>query len=469
MKYYNYEQYKVISHLESFYLCWAEMVKSGQMLKRIIKFIKEEIWVVELTSYPKFASFFIRQLRIIILAWKGFQNNRINLHASALTFYSILSVVPIAALVFGISKGFGFEGKLENIINGFFAGREDLNAAADYLIEFANNMLININGGFIAGVGLAVLLWSVMQLLGNIEDSFNAIWEIKKARPFIRKFSDYISMMLILPVLFLMSSSATVYLSNYITDSTGFLQYLGPVVTLLIKLVPYLLIYLLFTLLYVVMPNTKVIFKYGLLAALISGTAYQIVQWIYIEFQVGVSRYGAIYGSFLAIPLFLVWMQLSWLIVLLGAELSFAYQNIEKYEVEFEALNIPHEKKRQMTFLILHEIICGFMNGTPAFSAAQISHRLGIPIRLVRDLIFDLNESGLIAETTTESPRERAFLPAIDINLLTISYVQNKLDMHGQDLALAPDNENLKNIMTVRSELFKSMEKSPANRLLKDL
>jgi membrane protein len=439
------------------------------MLERLIKFIREEIWVIELKSYPKFVSFFIRQLRIIILASKGFRKNRINLHASALTFYSVLSVIPVFALAFGISKGFGFEEKLQKVIHDFFAGREEMKAAADYLIEFANNMLIRINTGYIAGIGLIVLLWAVMQLLGNIEDSFNAIWEIKRARPFIRKFSDYLSMMLILPALFLLSSSATVYLSKYVTDSTGFLQYLGPIVTILIKLVPYIIIYLLFTLLYVVMPNTKVQFKYGLLAAFITGTIYQIVQWIYIEFQVGVSRYGAIYGSFLAIPLFLIWMQLSWLIVLLGAELSFAYQNIEKYEVEFEALNIPLEKKRQVTFLILHWIIKGFIVGIPAPSATQISHSLGIPIRLVRDILFDLNESGLIAETTTDSPKERAFLPAIDINQMTISFVQNKLDMHGQDLSLAGDNENLKNIMAVRSELFKAMEKSPSNKLLKDI
>ena len=276
------------------------MANFSQMFKRIIKFIREEVWMVELNNYPKFASYLIRQLRIILLAWGGFQKNRINLHASALTFYSLLSVVPVAALVFGISKGFGFEDRVEKLIHDLFAAREDLKAAADYLIDFAKNMLLEINGGFIAGIGLVVLLWAVMQVLGNIEDSFNAIWEIKKARPYIRKFSDYLSMMLVLPILFLVSSTATVYLSKYVTDSTGFLQYLGPLVTFLVKLVPYILIYLLFTLLYVVMPNTKVNFRFGFYAALISGTIYQIVQWVYIEFQVGVSRYGAIYGSFLA-------------------------------------------------------------------------------------------------------------------------------------------------------------------------
>jgi membrane protein len=445
------------------------MVNLIHIFKRIIKFIREEVWIVELTKYPKFASYLIRQLRIILLALRGFQKNRINLHASALTFYSLLSVVPVAALIFGISKGFGFEERLEQFIQDLFAGREDLQAAADYVKDFASNMLLEINGGFIAGIGLVVLLWSVMQVLGNIEDSFNAIWEIKKARPFIRKFSDYLSMMIILPILFLLSSTVTVYLSNYITDSTGLMQYLGPLVAFLVKLIPYLLIYLLFTLLYVVMPNTKVIFKYGLIAALISGTIYQIIQWVYIEFQVGVSRFGAIYGSFLALPLFLVWLQLSWLIVLLGAELSFAYQNIEKYEVESEALKIPHNKKRLVTLLIIHQIIKGFIEGTPPLSASQISHKLGLPIRLVRDILFELNESGLIAETTTESPKELAFLPAVDINQMTISYIENKLDMQGQDLSIADKNKDLKNIAAIHSELFKVMEKSPSNILLKDI
>jgi membrane protein len=445
------------------------MVNLIHIFKRIIKFIREEVWIVELTKYPKFASYLIRQLRIILLALRGFQKNRINLHASALTFYSLLSVVPVAALIFGISKGFGFEERLEQFIQDLFAGREDLQAAADYVKDFASNLLLEINGGFIAGIGLVVLLWSVMQVLGNIEDSFNAIWEIKKARPFIRKFSDYLSMMIILPILFLLSSTVTVYLSNYVTDSTGLMQYLGPLVAFLVKLIPYLLIYLLFTLLYVVMPNTKVIFKYGLIAALISGTIYQIIQWVYIEFQVGVSRFGAIYGSFLALPLFLVWLQLSWLIVLLGAELSFAYQNIEKYEVESEALKIPHNKKRLVTLLIIHQIIKGFIEGTPPLSASQISHKLGLPIRLVRDILFELNESGLIAETTTESPKELAFLPAVDINQMTISYIENKLDMQGQDLSIADKNKDLKNIAAIHSELFKVMEKSPSNILLKDI
>ena len=155
--------------------------------------------------------------------------------------------------------------------------------------------------------------------------------------------------------------------------------------------------------------------------------------------------------------------------MLLGAELSFAYQNIEKYEFESEALKIPHNKKRLVTLLIIHQIIKGFIEGTLPLSASQISHKLGLPIRLVRDILFDLNESGLIAETTTDSPKERAFLPAVDINQMTISYIENKLDMQGQDLSIAGENKDLMNIAAIHSELFKAMEKSSSNKLLKDI
>lgn len=439
------------------------------MFKKIINFIKTEIWLIEISRYPGILAFLIRQLRVVLMAWKGFRDNRISLRASALTFYTMLSVVPVAAMVFGISKGFGFEQKLERILREQISKREEFQAVVEYIINFAQNMLDRIKGGFIAGIGLVVLFWAVMQVLGNIENSFNAIWQIKRPRPFIRKFSDYLSMMLIAPVLFVLSSTITVYISEIAQSSATYMQYVGPLLNFLVKLLPYILIFLLFTLLYVIMPNTKVFFKYGLYAGIIAGTIFQITQWIYIHFQVGVSRYGAIYGSFLALPLFLVWLQLSWLIVLLGAEISFAYQNIEKYEIEAESLKISSYKKRLLTFLVIHQIIRGFMEGILPLTATQISHNLAIPIRLVREILFDLHESGLIAETSTEYPRERAFLPAIDINRITVSYIIEKLDMQGQDLTIGEESEYLKQFSDIQIGLFKAIEKSPANKLVKDI
>ncbi len=439
------------------------------MIRKFLLFLKTEIWLVELKSYPPVLGFFLKQLRIILLATRGFRENRIQLRASALTYYTMLSIVPVAAMGFGIAKGFGFESRLEIELRNMASERKELAEVLDYIIGFANSMLQNINGGFIAGVGLIVLLWSIMKVLGNIENSFNAIWQIHKPRAFIRKFSDYLSMMLVAPILFFLSSTITVYLSKAISDNGILAEHLSSFLEFLVKLIPYGLIYLLFTILYVVMPNTKVNFKYGLYAGLIAGTIFQITQWFYIYFQVGVGRYGAIYGSFIALPLFLVWLQISWLIVLLGAEISFAYQNIEKYEFEYEALHISSYNRRMLTFLVMHTIVKQFEHGSNPMTPPEISHELGIPIRLVREIIFDLSNANLIVEATTDSPKENAFVPAVDINKITISYLVEKLERSGEDRLIAEKSENLETFSEIQQGLLTAIEKSPVNRLIKDI
>jgi membrane protein len=411
----------------------------------------------------------INQLRIVLVAVKGFRNDRISLRASALTYYTTLSVVPIAAMVFGIAQGFGFQEKLEEEIRKRLSEREEMQAVVDYILQFARNMLANINGSFIAGVGLVVLFWSVMQVFGNIESSFNAIWRINKPRPLVRKFSDYLSMMLVAPVLLFLSSTSTVYISEFAAREASIFQYLGPMVEFLINLIPYVLVFLLFTLLYVVMPNTKVKFKNGLFAGIIAGTIFQITQWFYIHFQVGVSKYSAIYGSFMALPLFLIWLQLSWLIVLLGAEISFAFQSIENYEFESEADKVNPSNKRLLTFLVLHLIIKQFSDGIKPMTASGISHQLGIPVRLVRDILLDLTESKLIIEATTDSPKERAYVPSIDINKLSISYVIEQLDTRGFGSIMAEETDDLKAFSAIQRNLLKSIRKSKANKLIKDI
>ncbi|MBL7113265.1 MAG: YihY/virulence factor BrkB family protein [Bacteroidales bacterium] len=439
------------------------------MIKKVMNFITDEVWTVDLRKYPRILAFFIRQLRIILMAMRGFKENKIQLRASALTYYTMMSIVPVAAMIFGISKGFGFERKLEAMIREQLSEREEMKEVINYIISFANSMLENINGGFIAGVGLVLLFWSIMKVLGNIENSFNAIWRIKKSRPFVRKFSDYLSMMLIAPVLLVLSSTITVFLSNAVTGEDTFMQYVGPVINFLASLIPYLLIFLLFTILYVIMPNTKVIFRNALYGGIIAGAIFQLTQWAYIYFQVGVSKYGAIYTSFAALPLFLIWLQLSWLIVLLGAEISYAYQNIEKYEFEAEALKISNYNRRLLTFLILHQVVKGFMTGDQPLTARDIGHNLGIPMRLVRDIIFSLTENNLLAETTTESPKESAYLPSIDISQLSISYIINKLEMTEGDRLFAEESGDLKAFSGIQQDILKAIEKSPANRLIKDV
>ena len=438
-------------------------------IRRFLQFIKSEVWLLETSQYHPVAGFLIRQLRIILISIKGFKDHRIQLRASALTFYSLLSIVPVAAMVFGIAKGFGFKTRLENELNKMISEREELADVLTYVQEFANSMLENINGGVIAGVGVVFLFWSVMKLLGNIENSFNVIWQIRKSRSFTRKFSDYLSIMLIAPILFFLSSTITVYLGNIAGSESIIGENLGPLLMIVVKLMPYLLIFLLFTLLYVIMPNTKVQFKYALNAGFIAGIIFQITQFVYIYFQVGIGRFGAIYGSFVALPLFLFWLQISWLIVLLGAEMSFAYQNLEKYEFESKVFSISRKNRRLLTFLLMHTIVKRFQTGEKPNTAAELSHSLGIPVRMVREIIYDLIEANLLVEATTDSVRENAYLPAIDINLISVGLLFERLELSGDDRIMAESSKQLKIFAGVQQALYDAINESPANKLLRDL
>jgi len=240
--------------------------------------------------------------------------------------------------------------------------------------------------------------------------------------------------MLICPVLIIVSSGLTVFLITQITLITerfSILGFFSPLIFFSFKLLPYCVICGAFTFIYIFMPNTKVKFLYGLIAGVIAGLTYQFAQWGYIHSQVGVAQYNAIYGSFAVLPLFLVWLQISWLIVLFGEEISFALQNIDTYEFESDCSRVSLSYKRLPALQITHLITKNFSNEVKPLTASEISHALEIPIRLVHQILYELVESGVAAETKTEDDLESVYQPACTIDLLTIKHVIDALDKNG--------------------------------------
>ncbi len=439
------------------------------MLSKVINFLKTDIWRIQLKSYPRSKSFFLRHLRIIVLAVRGFDEDKCKFRASALTFYSLLSVVPVIAMMFGVAKGFGLEKRVEIEILKKMQGQEEV---AKRIINFANSLLENASGGFIAGVGVAFLFWTIIKVLSNIENSFNDIWGVKTPRSIGRKFSDYLSMMLICPFLLVMAGSATVVISSQvrvIIQKFTIFNALGPFIFLLLRLLPYCTIWIMFTFVFIFMPNTKVRLKSGLLAGVIAGTIFQITQWVYINFQIGVAKYGAIYGSFAALPLFLLWLQVSWLVVLFGAELSFAHQNVETYEFEQDCLSASYSFKKLLSLLITHFLIKNFCKAESPWDAAKISHALEIPIRLVRQILFELVESGILSEIKKDDKKDVAYQPAIDVGKLTIKYVVESLEKRGISAIPVGKTSEMEKLSDCLSTFAADIERSPANILLKDL
>lgn len=439
------------------------------MILRIKKFYQDQILNSNLDEASTYRFFLIRQIRIIILAIRGFIEEKVSMRASALTFYTLLSVVPIVAMAFGVAKGFGFEAKMEQFITENFKGQEEV---MNWIISLSKSVLVDVEGGLLAGIGLVILVWSVMQVLTNIESSFNAIWQINTPRPFLRKMSDYLAIMLIAPFLIILSSSVMVYISTRVqevNESFELIHTISPVINKLISFIPYVLVWLLFTIIYIIMPNTKVQFGYALIAGIIAGTMFQVTQWAYIHFQVGVSRYSALYGTFAALPLFLAWLQISWLIVLLGAEISFAYQNVEKYEFESESLNLSTHHKRLLSLYVVYTIIKNFESESPPLTSAQLSKQLGIPLRLIRNITYSLVDARVLTETVTGSPRENGYLPAIDINRIDIKYIIDKLDTSGGDHFVVKESPVFEKLSDLHEKILNATKNSDHNVLLKDI
>jgi membrane protein len=433
------------------------------------KRLNDAIWLSPISEISRGKSFFFKQVRIMVLAARGFSKDNVQLRASALTFYSLLSVIPVAAIAFAIAKGFSLDQNLEQLITDKFQAHQEV---LNWLLVNARSALQETRGGYIAGVGMIMLFWSVMSLLGHIESSFNTIWQIKSSRPWFRKFTDYITIMLIAPVFIILSSSITVFVSTELTDymtKAPILEFFKPIISFLFRFTPYFLSWLTLTILFIIMPNAKVKFVPALISGIIAGTILQVLQWLYIDLQFGISKLSAIYGSFAAVPLFIVWMQSSWIVVLLGAEISFANQNVSRYEFESEALNISTYQRRALILMIMHMIIRNFSIGEKPISAEHIGITLKIPVRLARSILQDLASVNLVSIIHENENKERLYQPALDINRLTVSYVFTCLDKKGIEQTMVIKNKDYEKVISMLEKFDRLVAKSDSNILIKDL
>ena len=224
-----------------------------------------------------------------------------------------------------------------------------------------------------------------------------------------------------------------------------------------------------FTFIYVVLPNTRVKFKSALMAGIVAAVSFDVLQWAYIAFQVGAVKYSAVYGSFAALPLFLIWMQYSWYIVLFGAELSFANQNVDHYELESEIKNISTRYRRAISLLLANLVVRNFVEGKHPLTAAQIAEQLDIPIRLARIIISDFTETEILCEVKTEKEKDIAYQPAIAESKLSVKYILDKLDTKGINELPIQSTAELKSIHNLMNEFDEVLNKNKGHVLIKDI
>lgn len=372
---------------------------------------------------------FLKILAVLVISGHRFIKDSCIVSASALTFYSVLSLVPIVALVLGIAKGFGVYSLLENQLHQQTFTNPEI---VDFVLQFANQALENTQGGLITGIGIVFLLWAVIKVLGNTELAMNQIWGVVRGRSVTKKFTDYLSIMFIAPIFVVLISSINVFLTSNlqtIAMEDGFLSYASSLIITLLNFLPFILVWMLFIFLYMFMPTTRVRFKYALLAGIVAGSVYQVVQWFYIRFQIGVSSYNAIYGSLAALPLLLVWLQLSWSIVLWGTELCYIMKNrhfMFRDVMDKESRWIDNiDLSLQVLTYISKEYIQN--NGVPTLE--KISAELCMSTSKLQVVLQQLTDKGILAETGKED--DRSYLPVIDLYQLSWAEVIIRLSNIG--------------------------------------
>jgi len=434
-----------------------------------IRFLRVDLWRIRLKGLPPAKALPVKYLRILAAAALRFGRDQCPLRASALTFYSLLSIVPVAAMAFGIAKGFSFETLLEEKLLEQFPGQEEV---LQQVFGFANSMLENTKGGLIAGIGVAVLFWSVIKVLGNIEEAFNHIWGVERPRTLARKATDYLSIMLTAPVLLILSSSATVFVTTQVEFIAGKLDLLGalrPALAFALRAAPFAIMWVLFAFLYVFIPNTRTRIGSCVFAGVLAGTAYQAAQWFYVTFQVGVAKQNAIYGSFAALPLFLVWLQLSWLIVLAGAEIADAHQHADLLECEPDASRASPAFRTLLALRTVNLVCRNFQAAAAPLTSNAIADATEIPRALLRRILPDLVDGGILAVVSRPGDPEPGYQPAMDTGRLSVRSVIDALERQGvSDLPVAWTAEM--ELLSASLDAFRACaEASPANRLLREI
>ena len=389
----------------------------------------------------------------MLLAVEYFTTKRMMDSAAALTYSTLLAIVPIMAVVFAIARGFGYNKYIETWFREALSSQPQV---AETIIGFVNSYLVHTKSGIFLGIGLLFMLWTVIMLISNIEKAFNDIWQVSTPRSIFRTITDYMAMFLLAPIIIVVTSGISIMMATF-ANGIGETLIVGPTLRFFLRLLPYIIMSAVFIALYVFMPNTKVKIKSAIIPGILAGVAMQGLQLVYIHSQIWVTGYNAIYGSFAALPLFMLWVQISWTICLFGAELAYTNQNLEKFAFRASTDDLSHRYRLLLSAYLMTLICRRFEEGKKPYTALELKLETNIPIRITHDLLENLTRVHLLSEMTNdEKGTEAVYQPAESTARLSVGMMIDRLEAEGK-WKLMPD-----------LQLFKSDELMKAIRQRKD-
>ncbi len=411
------------------------------------------------------SSFAGRFVRILWISGRRYSADEHGQRAVALTYYTLFAIVPVAALLFGIAKGFDLDERLRVILTERMSQHQEL---LKYVYQFADTTLKQAKGGIVAGVGVIALFWTVIWLATCIERAFNAVWGLPPRRNMLRRFSDYLSCMLMIPIMLVVISSAGMFIRRLINGAAercaaGGVSGVGEFLLALSGLMPLLLAVLIFFLIYRLSPNTRVRVMPALLAGAVAGICYQVLQDSFVFLQGSIYRYNRVYGSFAALPLFLMWMRWSWEIALFGAEIGFVAQNLDTGMFDRDNSTEPPSPRvrRFRQLAVAQKIYAKFASGEGASTFDELNAGLEIPeVNLESDLDV-LQESGVICRTES-ADGEAAYAPLLP-DSLTVAECVRRLNSAGDDELNPLLQEEAGGLFAVTERLQDAALASPEN------
>lgn len=370
----------------------------------------------------------VRAVKIVNLSVRSFLDRDLQIRAGSLTYNTVLAIVPALAMLFAIARGFGFQNLMQNELFRYFPSQQQ---ALETALTYVDNYLAQASQGIFIGIGVVFLLWTLLSLMSNVEDTFNHVWGITAKRSLQRKFTDYSALFLLLPLLMLCSAGISIFMSDAVQHVFAGNR-LSPVAHRLLAFTPTVIAWIIFTAAYYLVPNTRVSFKASLFAGILCGTTFQLVQWLFVTGQVYVSKYNAIYGSFAFLPLLLVWLQLSWLIALSGVVLTYAWQNFDRFSFSDHVKDISQAYANDLAIAVLAFAAKRFKQRETPLTAKELITAYDVPASLAKDVLERLQRAGLLtAISSVDAKAEVGYQPAYDPDDLTVNTALNALTSVG--------------------------------------
>ena len=434
------------------------MARIADKLRRQVNYCMEGVW-----SDPS-DSWGTRTVKTLNLTVNSFFNSQLQNKSMALTYTTVLSLVPAIALLVAICRGFGLQDVLQSQLYQSFPSQEKLIGTA---LSFVESYLKNASSGLFVGVGIVMLLWTVISLLSQIEDSFNSIWGVRIQRTIYQKITDYIAICLLIPVLMICSSGVSIFMSSVVQDKLN-LPFMTTFANIGLDLAPLLLCWIAITLSYWLIPNTKVKFKYAAFAGIIAAVGFQVLQFLFFSGQIYVSKYNAIYGSFAFLPLMLIWMQFSWLLILTGCMLAYSMQNVFIFNIMGDYSAISDRGKRIMALILMIVVSKRFAKKEQPLSKAEIAVEYYLPVTIVDEIVARLKAAGLI-QYIEINPGTIGIGPSMELSEFTLSDFIMQFDQAGKMDAI-PDFTNIyRDLLSVTEPLVEKAYEAYGQTLVRDL